>query len=62
MTYVGTCYYVSREAAEENYEKEGGGSVDIAIAEERIYVGKKPPTLPGDRLVVIDGRYHIVSH
>jgi hypothetical protein len=59
-TTIGTAHYVSRAAAEANYHKEGGGCVETALKEKRIYIGK-PPIKDGESLRVRDGRYHIVS-
>lgn len=62
MNITGTSHFVSLAAALEYYTPQGENlsSVKRKVARGEISIGK-PVTLPGEKLGIIKGRYHIVS-
>jgi hypothetical protein len=59
-TFIGTCYFVSKESATEYFKKEGNDDEAIQgyIDEGLIYIGS-PPNIPEKSLYTDSGRYFI---
>jgi hypothetical protein len=64
-TTYGTAYFRSTRAAVEYYAEYGFSAEDVKrkIAAKEIHVWEKPPTKPGERVILIDGgrRYAVVE-
>ena len=61
---TGTCYFPSLTQAHRYYYPYYGDKtcavMDQKLKTEEIHIGK-PPLKPGERLVIEDGRYHIIE-
>jgi hypothetical protein len=60
MTSYGTAHFTSLSVAVRYYDRQdiGAYAVQDKVKAGEIFIGK-PPVREGERLLVIDGRYHI---